>query len=221
MGCVVDFKSPGGEWVGSYRSNNKQIKTRSYVLWHNIKTRSKIDGNYQSKRPTYEGCVNYFESYQIFASWCQNQVGYMEIDTCGRYWALDKDVLNNTSTIGYGPNNCCFIPIELNGLLQLQMSGQNDLPLGVVHRNRKRSPFSAQVNIEGKNVYLGAYKTKESAHKAWQIAKQLRIYAMISKYKTLVDKRVIDKLSLIAYNLGQDINLNKETVEFGGVPLAA
>ena len=221
MACVVDFKSPNGEWVGSYMSGGKQIVTRSYKLWHDVQYRCKIGGSYQESKPTYEGCTNYFVDYQSFTTWCQGQVGYMEIDPCGRYWALDKDVLNGKSIIGYGPDNCCFIPIELNGLLQLQVSRQNDLPLGVIKRNRKRSPFCAQVNIDGKNVYLGAYKTTESAHKAWQIAKQLRICAMISKYQKLVDKRVIDKLSLIAYNLEQDINLNKETVNFGGVPLAA
>lgn len=220
MACVLDFKSPNGEWVGSYRSNGKQVLTRSYKLWNDVQYRCKLGGSYQKSRPTYEGCTNYFVDYQSFTTWCQVQVGYMEVDPCGRYWALDKDVLNDTPAIGYGPNTCCFMPIELNGLLQLQASRQNDLPLGVIKRDRKRSPFCAQVNIDGKNIYLGSYKTEELAHKAWQVAKQLRVCTMISKYAELVDKRVIDKLSLIAYNLEQDIHLNKETVGFGGVSLA-
>lgn len=220
MSCVVDFKSPDGLWVGSYRLNGQQIKTRSYTIWHNIKTRCNVGGNYQNKRPTYKGCTNYFSDYQFFADWCQHQIGYMEVDVCGRYWALDKDILNTTEYTGYSPETCCFVPIELNGLLQIQVSNQNSLPLGVIKRDRK-TPFSAQINIDGKNKHLGCFKSEYEAHKVWQSAKYDRICAMVVKYQGLVDKRVIDRLNLIGYNLVQDINLNRETIDFGGVPLAA
>lgn len=221
MACVEDFKSSSGEWVGSYRHEGRQIVTRSYKLWYDVQYRCKIGGPYQKARPTYQGCVNYFSGYQPFVDWCQSQVGYMEIDSCGRYWALDKDLLNDTDLIGYSPKTCCFVPVELNGLLQLQSSKRNNFPIGVIKRDRKKKPFSAQINLEGKNKYLGSYKTAQEAHKAWQMAKRTKVCEMIDKYKDLVDSRVIDRLISIANLLEKDFSLNKETVKFGGVSLAA
>lgn len=221
MSCVVqDFKSPEGLWVKSYRVDGKQIFTRSWKLWHDIQYRCKVDGVYQKSRPTYVGCVNSFIDYQSFAGWCQIQVGYSATDECGRCWALDKDVLNTKNSIGYGPDNCCFLPIELNSLLQIQVSGRNGLPLGVIYSNRKRSPYKAQINTKGKNTYLGAYASKIAAHKAWQDAKIVRIKEMISKYRGKVDHRVIDMLSSIVCKIEEDIIVGSETTKLGGVPLA-
>lgn len=221
MACVVDFKTPNGEWVGSYNCNGKQVHTRAYKLWHDVLWRCKVGGKYQEKKPTYLGCVNYFDDYQSFAEWCQVQVGYMKRDTNGKFYSLDKDILSETRFVGYAPDTCCFVPVGLNSLLQLQHSSRTDMPIGVTKRDTRKVTYQARINYEGKNKYLGTYDSKEGAHKAWQNAKHINLETALREYEGLVDMRVIDKLKLITYNLAQDINLNKETVEFGGVPLAA
>lgn len=221
MACVEDFRLPSGSWAGSYMSSGKQVMTRSYKLWHDINNRCNPDSVFQKARPTYLGCINSFMNHQHLAEWCQAQVGYMNIDTSGRFWAIDKDILNYGGLAEYSPETCCFVPNELNNLLRLANFKGNDLPLGVVFKKRMKNPYVAQISYNSKNFHIGTFGTKEAAHKEWQIAKHVKICDAVFKYDGRVDSRVLDKLKLIAYNLEQDIVLGKETFEFGGVSLAA
>ena len=44
--------------------------------------------------------------------------------------------------------------------------------IGVMQRNRKRSPWYAEIRLNGKKKYLGSFATKEEAQQAFLIAKR-------------------------------------------------
>lgn len=140
-------------------------------------------------RPTYLDCTmsSEFEHYQVFAEWCQSQIGFnMEHTT------LDKDLLIRGNKM-YGPEVCVFVPTELNVLLNKHKATRGKFPIGV-HKNTQGYGFTAQCNVDGERVYLGVYKTPLEAFEVYKQFKQNLIKTKAKVFKERIDVRVFESL---------------------------
>lgn len=106
-------------------------------------------------------------------------------------WEIDKDILVKGNKV-YGPQTCCFVPQEINKLFVKRQNHRGKYPIGVQY-NTKHS-YSAIVNMWGKSVYLGSFKTPEEAFKAYKVAKEAYIKEVADKYKEKLDPRVYKAL---------------------------
>ncbi|RYY51343.1 MAG: hypothetical protein EOO06_01020 [Chitinophagaceae bacterium] len=160
---VPDYKDETGLWCREKTTTEGDVYirkvTRSALLWANVSSRCKQP--YWDKYQTYSGTENKFEGYQEFTEWCQNQFGYMSKDKSGRYWALDKDLVNPDSKC-YSKENCIFVPNWVNTILISCNAVRGDYPIGVnIHK--------ATGKFIGKcDNYIGLFDTPMEAHRAWQ-----------------------------------------------------
>jgi len=147
--------------------NGKQVMYKPYRIWTHMLERC-FSAKLHEKFPTYRGCT-VCEEWLIFSnfdSWMNEQ------DWQGR--ELDKDILFQSNKL-YSPATCCFISKSLNLLLNAHGAARGDLPLGVDwHKARKK--YRAKICINGKNKYLGLFKTPEAAKAVYNKAKYAEIH---------------------------------------------
>ena len=119
------------------------------------------------KFPEYKNC-NVCEEWLVFSnfkSWMEKQ------DWEGK--ELDKDLLTGRSGL-YSPDNCRFVPQNINLLLGASDGKRGELPLGVCrHKTAIINPYMARC---GKK-YLGLFNDPREAHNAWRYekSKQMRV----------------------------------------------
>jgi len=98
--------------IGCYTSRIYGEKTQQYIKWFSMFNRCYSE-KYQEKQPSYVGCEvsEDFWNFQNFGKWFDKK--YYE---CRYPLELDKDLLFEGNKI-YSPKNCCFIPKEINTLI--------------------------------------------------------------------------------------------------------
>ena len=140
--------------------DGKQVMCPFYNRWHDMLQRC-YSAKLQVTRPTYAGCsvVEEWHSFSNFRSWMVEQ------DWEGKH--LDKDLLVEGNKV-YGPDTCAFVSGNLNKLLTDASGSRGALPIGVV---KKGKGYQAQINKDGKRIYLGTFKTPGEAHNVWRKAK--------------------------------------------------
>lgn len=180
---VPDFKDISGNWVMYFSPEiDVCLHTRSAVLWNNLTQRcsGKIKG--------YEGSENFFESYQQFTSWCQNQYGYMLKEENGKYWQLDKDILDPGEQV-YSPNTCLFIPTKLNSFIRERVKS------GLIGTSLIKGRYKAQIRSSGgRNKILGVFDTEIEAHLAWREGKAKRIEEILSTEEFIEHEDLVNGL---------------------------
>lgn len=97
---------------GMYTARLNNVKTPQYVKWFSMFSRC-YDDKYHEKQPKYIGCSvsEEFHNYQNFAQWYDKR-----IYACKYKLELDKDLIVEGNKI-YSPSNCCFLPKEINNVL--------------------------------------------------------------------------------------------------------
>lgn len=147
--------------------NGERIICPYYKTWKNMLGRCYYDKN----RPTYEGASVCEEWFRLsnFKSWMEKQ------DWQGK--ELDKDLLVKGNKL-YSPQTCVFISSDINLFIITSLKADGDLPQGV---KQHRKAFTAVVGIDGKNTYLGSFKTAEEAHSAWREAKMLQAIVLAER----------------------------------------
>lgn len=177
MATVPDFKNKHGLWAKSGRIGfGPTCKTKSHEVWLKMKQRC-VSEIYQAKHPSYVGCFmsEEFQNYQLFAEWCQTQIGYGLPQ-----YDLDKDFLVPGNK-EYGAEQCAFIPHALNALFCThQSSRRTDLPIGVSQR-RDGNRYCAAIALNGSYKILGYYASIAEASAVYQEAKLLEIKKWLSK----------------------------------------
>lgn len=166
-----------------------------YDQWRSIHKRCEAGGAYQRNKPTYIGCTYHaaWNSYDVFVAWAEDQVGFLSKDESGNYYPLDKDILVEGNK-HYSPDTCVFVPKRINSFYSRMSGTPNGLPKGVYFK-KAISRFIAQgTDWEGKNLYLGCYKTPEAAHAAYVENKEAKAKQLAEFYKDVIDIRVYDKL---------------------------
>ena len=162
-------------------------KTKEYSLWASMLNRS-YDEKLHQRQPTYLDCETSSEFLVLskFRDWCQNQVGFNQ-----KGFELDKDLLVKGNK-EYHPNKCVFIPVEINGFLRTTRKVRGELPIGV--KMDKWGNYIARISINGRDVYIGTFKTPEQAFKAYKQEKEAHTKVLANKYKDQIDPRAYDAL---------------------------
>lgn len=203
-------KIVNGKYIRSFMVNGICYHTRAGVLWSSMMQRVRAGSSAQADRNLYSGTSQDFGDFNSFAFWCNNQKGYLNRDSNGKFWSLDKDIILPFNKI-YSENNCAFVPLELNCLFTYSSKTRGKHPLGV-HYDKKRQTFTAQASLNGTRKFLGYFSNEMIAHRAYQNYKIDKISEMVAKYEGLVDPRVISGLELHKQLFIEDMVNFRETV---------
>ena len=190
-GLVAGHGINDTEFVAQPRINGKQICHPLYRVWKGMLERC-FDGAFSQLHTTYVGvtCSDSFLSFKSFCIWAMSN-GY----THGLH--LDKDLLQPGGSKIYSEETCVFLPPAINKFLVIP-TRISTLPVGVQISRSNSRDFVSAIAVNGKKVHLGTFKSREDAHKAWQIAKLE--HAKSFKCKHL--ERVINDLE---YNIENNI----------------
>lgn len=190
MSYADDFMI-NNKWQEFFYGGGAKIATKAFVLHKSIKHRvltpTKKDVDH------YFGCdvSDEFQDFQFFTQWCSNQIGYGNVDSSGRSWPIDKDlILKGNKT--YGKDVCSFIPTALNALITKRVNKKSGLPPGV---NANGNLYSSMcIDENGKSKFLGNFKCKEKAFEAYKEFKESVIKKRAIQYKNQIDERVFNSL---------------------------
>lgn len=173
--------------VGKYssRPEPKGPQSTCYKRWKEMIGRcyNKTSSGYESYGARGVTVCKEWLNFQNFAQW-------WEENCYNEQYQLDKDVLNKNSK-QYSPENCCFIPREINTMLTSRRSERGDLPMGV---RLKDGHIIAQINYMGTKKHLGTFNTVEEAFAAYKKAKETCIKEYADKYKDSLPSKVYNAL---------------------------
>jgi len=170
--------------IGEYKVKYKGRTRKEYYLW-----RSMLERCYKRDRTirnmTYSDIIVCDEwcNFQNFAKWFENN--YVE------KFELDKDILCPDCKV-YSPENCCFIPQEINKLFNTSGKTRGIYPIGVT-----KSPtgkFIAKISILGERLHLGSYNTPEEAFQAYKISKEKHIKEVADKWKHIIKLEIYEAM---------------------------
>ena len=141
--------------------DGKRVWCPYYIKWMNMLTRC-YSAKEHARQPSYIDCYVCDEwlSFMAFREWMMMQ------DWEGKQ--LDKDLIGDGRV--YSPNTCCFIPSELNTLLQSDVKTNTSGYAGVSWKKQKNK-WVSQIRVNGKTKYLGYFTDPKDGHIAYCIAK--------------------------------------------------
>ena len=173
------------------RVDGKNVK--EYKLWHSMLNRC-FSEKYQTRYPTYKGCnvSDNFLNYRYFYDWCQEQVGFGNVDEKGRYWQLDKDLLfvgNKT----YSETTCVFVPHEINSFFTDSGNTRGEYPVGVSFY-KQTGKFMAYCAVNSKRQHLGYFDTPEEAFAVYKPFKESLCKQLALKWQHEIDSRLFNAM---------------------------
>lgn len=189
MATSHDFKL-NGKWA-KYTPVT-YIMTQAYQTYSSMVQRTRPGGKYQAKKPAYIGTSNGFGDFQSFADWAVQQVGY---GVPG--YQLDKDLLVPGNKV-YSPENCCFLPAEINSALRRDQSSKTSgFPVGIFRHNK--NGLVARISIRGKLVHLASTPTsteEDIAHlvQVYEEHKSAYLHALAVEHQQNIDPRAFEAL---------------------------
>lgn len=181
-----------GEGEYTARINTKMSKC--YQTWCAMLQRCYCPITH-AKHPTYSDCVlvDEWHNFQNFAKWFYKNY---KPDTM-HLWHLDKDIICGGCKI-YSPDNCVFVPNEINVLFSGNNKSKKVLPIGVSAKDNK---YQATLSTYNTQNYLGFYNTPEEAFVAFKTAKEKYMKEVGDKWKDLLDPRVYEALINYTVNI--------------------
>ena len=167
--------------------------TREYTQYRGMLTRcSKV----KNLREDYKGntiCPEWL-NFDNWMDWANDQKGFLNLETNGRIWSLDKDILLKGNK-HYCPELCVFVPNQINQFFKLQESSRGNYLLGASPQTNGVD-FKCRINNgEGKHIYLGQFPSQEEAHEAYLEGKTNLGKELVAKYENIVDERVLEVVS--------------------------
>lgn len=168
---------------GCYCLNDKGRRTQAGSVWNSVLQRC-YSNSYQERHPAYKTCLvdPEWHNFQNFAKW------YYE--NYKQDYQLDKDILIKGNKI-YSPENCCFVPREIN-MFFIKL-GENNAALPK-YIKKEGNKYVVSISVGGKKIYLGSHISINEAVIASQKGKSIRAKELAEKYKDMVDSRVYEKL---------------------------
>ena len=173
---------------GNIIKNINGKHTEAYQQWTGMLERC-YDEKFHLRHPTYKNCTVTKEwlNFQNFGEWFEKN--YIES------YHLDKDILIKGNKV-YSPITCCFVPQEINKLLQKSDKIRGKYPIGV---RMTVNSLQASITINGKYNYLGAFKNINDAFLAYKQAKEQYIKEIADKFKDRISFPVY--YTLMHYNV--------------------
>jgi len=169
--------------VGDIASSSNGVSTNEYHTWMRM-----LERCYSEKRllvnPTYSDVIvcDEWHNFQNFADWLLKNEHYM------KGYDLDKDLLANDVKV-YSPENCVFVPQEINKLLSNSKLKNRDLPTGVSFV-KSRNKYKARISENGQTKNIGDFSTIKEAHTAYILEKEAYVKSTALKWKGKIDARV-------------------------------
>jgi len=183
------------EWENTrdYRSRTSCGIVKEYSVWKHMLRR--CTDEFGDDWPSYSECTvsENFKSYTFFYEWCQEQVGFGNVEDNGNMWCLDKDLLVKGNKL-YSEDTCVFIPLRINNIIIKRDKARGEYPIGVSF-DSERSKFKASCGTgKGGRKLVGRYSTVEQAFQAYKTFKEALIKEVANDYKNLIDPRAYQAL---------------------------
>lgn len=190
--CPYERRTYGVGYLGEgkYKIHDKNGKiTKCYNTWHDMLKRC-YDTKYKEKHLTYSDCEVYNESlcYQNFGDWFIDN--YYEIE--GQKMHLDKDILYKGNKI-YSPENCIFVPHNINVLFTKRDKMRGEYPIGVNYHKASKK-FQAYCIYKGKRKVLGYYDNIKDAFNSYKQFKEQYIKEVADEYKGEIPQRLYNAM---------------------------
>lgn len=178
----VGFNSRGKHKT---KANNK--KTAAYIVWHDMMKRCYYPKALE-RNPSYIGCSadERWHDFQDFADW------YYSHPYASKGYELDKDLLLPGGKV-YSPDNCCFVPQEINKLLLNHKSARGRFPQGVCF-HKKVGRYAARLSVDSKNQHIGYFDCPNIAHQAYKKAKEKHVKEKALEWQDRIADNVFQAL---------------------------
>lgn len=173
-----------------------KVTTKEYSTWGGIFYRL-FDEKALERKPTYKevGIVQDWYNFQEYAEWCQWQKGFKN-----EGWQLDKDLINKGSK-EYSPENCCWVPREVNMALISQKKQRGSLPIGVTTAGHRMLKYRAQW-CEGSGQQYSPIMTDPMAcYEIYKKNKERYMHSLAAKWAGLIDERAEYALSVFEVDI--------------------
>ena len=169
------------------KSSSKEWE-QCYNVWHHMLRRCYDSKHQQEKCPSYIGCsvCDEWHNFKNFSEWYfENYIDFGEEKSC-----LDKDILHKGNKI-YSPENCCFVPNEINCLFTKTNAKRGKCCIGVTF-NKRLQKYIAQCKHGGgcPQIHLGVFETELEAFSAYKVYKENYIKQVAEKYKGKISNEV-------------------------------
>ena len=169
-------------------------RDKAYQCWVNMLRRCyNQELHSQIKYSSYVGCSvsDDWKASSDFCAWAVNQKGFSHEYSC-----LDKDILVSGNKV-YSPENCTFVPREVNVALTFSSAKRGNLPLGVT---ASRTTQNGDIHY-GASVCRGEFgrlskwfDTLEAAEHFYKVEKLKHLSYLADKYSEYLDVGVISAL---------------------------
>lgn len=148
-----------------------ESKTKCYETWRSMLKRC-YDTTCREKFHTYNN-INVCSEWLLYSNFKQwFQQNYIE------GYHLDKDLFSNSEYKEYSPHTCCFLPMEINKMLETyNKSRYNNLPTGVSYLSN-HNLYRVKLNKK----IIGQFKTLNEALCCYKKKKEEHIKTIATKY---------------------------------------
>lgn len=174
---------------GKYKAKENGKHTKCYNTWTSMLERC-CDNKLKEKYPTYKDCEVCIEwlNFQTFSHWYENN--YYEIPS--EVMCLDKDILFKGNKI-YDPQNCVFVPQNINTLFIKCNKSRGVFPIGVSYHKRD-NVYMSQCHFGNKKIHLGSFDTPQEAFQVYKEYKENYIKEVADKYKEYIPKNLYEAM---------------------------
>lgn len=151
-------------YMTHYKENDKLFICALYTKWVSMLNRCYSE-TYKKDKPSYKDCSVCVEwlTFSNFNAWMIKQ-DWQDKE-------LDKDIIFTGNKV-YSPETCLFVSHEVNNLLTNTKISKGELPTGVRKISNK---YKSQLSGNGKQEYLGLFKTPEEASEVYKKAKSKHV----------------------------------------------
>ena len=180
--------------IGYEKTRKDGVKLRSYDTWRDMLKRCYSE-KYQQMQPTYKGCsvCDEWLYYSNFKKWYEDN--YYEIE--GQRMCLDKDIINKGNRI-YSPNNCIFVPNNINLLFVKCDSSRGNLPIGVSLNKSQKYDSKCRIfdvsKLKHCKKYLGYFNTPKEAFDKYKVVKEENIKQIADYYKDRIPEKLYNAM---------------------------
>lgn len=171
-----------------YKTRVDRKYTKAHATWRGMLERC-YSSKYHDVQPTYIGCTVSDEwlDYQNFAEWFYNHE-YSDLD-----YHLDKDLLITGNKV-YSSETCCFVPRQLNSILNNKSRVRGKYPQGV-YLHKQIGRYNAKVSIDGKQKCLGYFDCPDDAYQVYKIAKERYVKEKALEWRDRISDDVFQALT--------------------------
>lgn len=157
---------------------------KCYLTWRNMLKRCySTEAKYKNYRELGITVCDEWLDFSVFEKWFDRN--YYEVQ--GEEMQLDKDILNHGNTM-YSPENCIFVPRNINALFIKSQNRRGNLPIGVSYSERYKC-YMSYCSVYGKNIH-GRHKDIISAFERYKQIKEDYIKTVAKAYLGKIPDRL-------------------------------